>query len=134
MSTLLAALALVICPITSVRDGDTLYCGATSDSPQIRLEGINAVERNQVGYFVAKQELEAITKGGPVICRWSGKTSYNRLNAYCDDAKGVDIGLQLLRLHTQDRVVVEWCFYSMNHYGTCPSDHNEVTWTNTRPN
>jgi endonuclease YncB( thermonuclease family) len=98
--------ALVICNPAPVRDGDTFYCGGGYFT-QIRDSGINAVT-----------------------------TSYHRLNAYCTDVHGRDIGQQMIRWSARlhQPWVVEWCYYSQNRYGTCPADHTAKTWTNQRPN
>jgi endonuclease YncB( thermonuclease family) len=127
--------ALVICNPAPVRDGDTFYCGGGYFT-QIRDSGINAVEWGQPGYEEAKAHLRVITSRGTVRCKWDGTTSYHRLNAYCTDVHGRDIGQQMIRWSARlhQPWVVEWCYYSQNRYGTCPADHTAKTWTNQRPN
>lgn len=140
MLALLLAAAIVnpptvLCYPSPVRDGDTFYCGGGYFT-QIRVEGINAVEWGQPGYEESKARLKLITSRGRVRCVWDGTTSYHRLNAYCKDVHGRDIGQQLLAWSKRLKQpwVVEWCYYSKNRYGTCPADHTEKTWTNVRPN
>jgi endonuclease YncB( thermonuclease family) len=94
-------LALLLCTVAYVNDGDTLRC---TDGTRIRLAGIDAPElpgHCQQGRACApgdpyrsKQALEAMVTGRTLRCLPNG-TSYNRVTAWCS-ADGQDLSCAML--------------------------------------
>ena len=105
-----AAILICLAPVAS--DGDSARCGASQAT--IRLFGINAPEIGQPGAVEARSALQALSVGG-LQCEPKG-ASYSRIVAICFNSKGEDVGRKLLGAG----LVMEWCAYSRNYYGTCP--------------
>jgi len=90
-------IALFLCLVASVTDGDTLRC---ADGTRVRIAGIDAPEMpgHYARYrqctpgdpFAAKAALSSLTLGKGLQCRSVGR-SYNRILAHCA-VNGVGVG------------------------------------------
>lgn len=110
--SLTAALLWCLAPVAY--DGDTVRCGNGESETRVRVFGVNAVEKGQPGWSVARDALQARVAGG-IVCEPRG-TSFTRIVGLCYNGTGRDVGLELLKV---DKTVTEWCNYSKNYYGTC---------------
>lgn len=93
---------------THVTDGDTFRLCANGRCKSIRLCGVNAPESDETGFEAARDGMQRLIEGKPVVCvpvgegtvcdGRSGAKSHNRLVAQCYTATGIDIGRELVRL------------------------------------
>lgn len=98
----LASTAALLCVSPTVIDGDTLVC----DGRTVRLVAINAREswggcRSEApcpprSAHVARQRLQALTRGRLVICRQEGQASFGRIVARCHAGR-TDLSCSLVR-------------------------------------
>lgn len=105
--------ALLICLAPLARDGDTIRCG-NLPGRDVRIFGIESpdkTEQDRLNMIALSQKAT-----GGLICEMTGN-SYYRTVGRCWNAKGIDIGKEMLL----EKRVTEWCQYSKNYYGTCLS-------------
>ena len=83
--------ALLICAVVAVGDGDTLTCAGME--PRIRLDGIDAFERDQPQGALARRVLVEMVAGREIVCIPTA-TSWNRIVARCE-IEGRDVSCAL---------------------------------------
>ncbi len=76
-----------------VIDGDTLYVGNT----KVRLQGIDAPERNKFGGSFATQTLRSVIGLSRVRCELTGETTYDRKVGVCTNSNGQDLAAEVIR-------------------------------------
>lgn len=90
------------CTVRSVTDGDTFRC---TDGTRVRLSAIAARESDgscrpghpcpTTSATIAKSALERLALGQTLTCEADG-TSYNRVTAWCSDARGQQINCAMV--------------------------------------
>lgn len=103
--------AMLICLAPVAKDGDTVRCG-NLPGRDIRIAYIESDDKTPQD-LDNRATLTEKAQGG-LICQMVGN-SYYRTVAICYNAKGIDIGKEMLL----EKRVIEWCRYSKNYYGTC---------------
>ena len=94
-------------------DGDSLYL--ESLETQIRLFGVDAPERSEIGFTASRVYLTKLVLRKSVSCREIERDRYDRIVARCFMKDGREINrLMLDEPHTD-----EYCRYSKGHYGHC---------------
>ncbi len=103
-----------------VVDGDSLYLQGVKQ--QIRLWGVDAPERNEKGYGLAKDELKKLALGKMLICVTQDKDKYNRLVAKCfvDDPANDNL-FEINKAMIDSHRALEYCRFSDGYYGHCDS-------------
>jgi endonuclease YncB( thermonuclease family) len=99
-----------------VVDGDSLYI--KGEPTQIRLWGVDAPERDEVGYREATQSLKQMALGQTLRCKRMDVDKYDRIVARCfieNKAGGIEINRQQIAVPE----VKEYCRFSENFYGQC---------------
>jgi endonuclease YncB( thermonuclease family) len=93
VTTIANAADTLVGEVTHVRDGDTIEVDGTA----IRLNGVAAPERTELGYHTAKTAMEALVKGRIVECDLNGERSYDRLIGVCF-IDGADLGAVMIKM------------------------------------
>jgi len=100
-----------------VVDGDSLYIAG--HKAQVRLWGVDAPERGERGYLLAKDTLSALAKGNKLHCTIKDIDKYQRAVARCFVQKSDNAQLELNRALLEAGVAREYCWFSKGFYGFC---------------
>lgn len=95
--------ALLLCAVATVHDGDTLRC---TDGTRIRIAGIDAPElegcQGRTGRIcvpgngqASRRYLEQLAARQTLRCRPNG-TSYQRVTAFCVNERGIDLSCAMV--------------------------------------
>jgi len=76
-----------------VVDGDTLYVG----NVKVRLQGIDAPERNRPGGSYATKVLKFVVSASVVRSELTGEVTYDRMVGVCTNALGQDLAAEVIR-------------------------------------
>ena len=99
--------------VSRVTDGDTFHLSGLA--PAIRVWGLDAPERKQVGGSEATRAMRSLITGSTLDCRVRDIDRYHRIVAQCFLPDGRDIAAEMIRLG----VATEYCRYSRGYYQTC---------------
>ena len=99
--------------VKRITDGDTFR--AHDLVPAIRIWGLDAPETDEAGGSAATQALSDLIEGQTLTCLIKDVDRYSRIVGQCFLEDGKDIAAEMIRLG----VAVEYCRYSVGHYGTC---------------
>jgi micrococcal nuclease len=99
--------------VSRVTDGDTFHLSGLA--PAIRVWGLDAPERKQVGGSQATRAMRDLITGTTLDCRVRDIDRYHRIVAQCFLPDGRDIAAEMIRMG----VATEYCRYSRGYYQTC---------------
>jgi micrococcal nuclease len=99
--------------VKSVTDGDTFRMEHLS--PAIRVWGLDAPERDELGGDQASQALSELISDQLLRCHIKDVDRYGRIVGQCFLLDGRDIAAFMIQLN----VAQEYCRYSGGFYGTC---------------
>ena len=99
--------------VSRVTDGDTFHLSGLD--PAIRVWGLDAPERKQVGGSEAKRAMRSLIIGATLDCQVRDTDRYHRIVAQCFLPDGRDIAAEMIRMG----VATEYCRYSRGYYQTC---------------
>ena len=99
--------------VSHVTDGDTFHLSGLD--PAIRVWGLDAPERKQVGGSEATRAMRSLITGTTLDCQVRDIDRYHRLVAQCFLPSGRDIAAEMIRMG----VATEYCRYSRGYYQTC---------------
>ena len=99
--------------VSRVTDGDTFHLSGLD--PAIRVWGLDAPERKQVGGSEATRSMRGLITGATLDCRVRDIDRYQRIVAQCFLPDGRDIAAEMIRMG----VATEYCRYSGGYYRTC---------------
>ncbi len=100
-------------PVSRIVDGDTFYIKGVER--RIRLWGIDAPERDEIGYAEAKRYLESLIGEKTVSCRQIDTDRNNRTVARCFLKDGEEVNRSML----DEPYTNEYCYFSKGFYGRC---------------
>ena len=90
---MICAAACLLVTVTLVWDGDTFR---RTEGPRIRLWGMNAPALDEPGGPEAREALDRIINGQPLVCERKG-TSHDRIVARCETPDGTDLSCAMIR-------------------------------------
>jgi len=96
--------------VIRIVDGDGLYIAG--HEPQIRLWGIDAPERNEIGYHASGAHLESLVLGEEITCEIMDVDRYGRTVGRCHADGAGDIGAVMIK----DGQAEEFLRYSNGYY------------------
>ena len=99
--------------VSRVTDGDTFHLSGLD--PAIRVWGLDAPERKQVGGSEATRAMRSLITGATLDCQVRDIDRYHRIVAQCFLPDGRDIAAEMIRMG----VATEYCRYSRGYYQTC---------------
>ncbi len=99
--------------VARITDGDTFHI--LNLKPAVRLWGLDAPERADIGGTGATEALKVLLTNEELTCALRDVDRFGRIVAQCFLAQGRDIAAELIRLG----VAMEYCRYSAGYYGTC---------------
>ena len=99
--------------VSRVTDGDTFHLSELD--PAIRVWGLDAPERKQVGGSEATRAMRGLITGATLDCQVRDIDRYQRIVAQCFLPDGRDIAAEMIRMG----VATEYCRYSRGYYETC---------------
>ena len=99
--------------VSHVTDGDTFHLSGLD--PAIRVWGLDAPERKQVGGSEATRAMRSLITGTTLDCQVRDIDRYHRIVAQCFLPSGRDIAAEMIRMG----VATEYCRYSRGYYQTC---------------
>ena len=103
----------VSAPVSRVTDGDTFRLQGVDQA--IRVWGLDAPERNEVGGSAATAAMRTLITGQTLDCRIKDIDRYGRIVGQCLLLDGRDIAAEMIRMG----VATEYCRYSGGYYQTC---------------
>ena len=99
--------------VSRVTDGDTFHLSELN--PAIRVWGLDAPERKQLGGSEATRAMRGLITGATLDCQVRDIDRYQRIVAQCFLPDGRDIAAEMIRMG----VAMEYCRYSRGYYQTC---------------
>jgi endonuclease YncB( thermonuclease family) len=99
--------------ISRVTDGDTFRLVGVERA--IRIWGLDAPERNEIGGSRATETMRHLVEGQMVTCEVVDFDRYGRIVGHCFLPDGTDVAGEMIRLG----VAREYCRYSRGYYRTC---------------
>ena len=103
----------VLGQVGRVTDGDTFHLSELN--PAIRVWGLDAPERKQLGGSEATRAMRGLITGATLDCQVRDIDRYQRIVAQCFLPDGRDIAAEMIRMG----VAMEYCRYSRGYYQTC---------------
>jgi len=99
--------------VSRVTDGDTFQIRGLDRA--IRVWGLDAPERNEVGAAAATTTMTRLVSGQDLTCRVRDIDRYGRIVGQCFLPDGRDIAAEMIRAG----VATEYCRFSGGYYRTC---------------
>lgn len=99
--------------ISRVTDGDTFRLVGVEQA--IRIWGLDAPEKNEIGGSRATETMRHLVEGQMVTCEVVDFDRYGRIVGQCFLPDGTDVAGEMIRLG----VAREYCRYSRGYYRTC---------------